>query len=245
MQELIKIDTAVIGDEEVNAVNAREIWRKLKSKADFATWIKQQIKRAQLVENYDFEKLHKKVELSKTGQTKIEYIITLDSAKNICMMSGTSKGKEIRKYFIEIEKQYRKSGKSTNLSAIKEATEALLNSVTTIAISHRELMSRVESLEKEKNKPATSLPRTKKHIPRTNRSIRNKILQLVDDIVENTGADHLETWGWVYEVFEDYNDLDITKISRGMNLSKIDAAERIGMLKQLHSAAILCYEYED
>lgn len=40
MNELINITKTTINDEEVNAVNARELWQKLESKQKFADWIK-------------------------------------------------------------------------------------------------------------------------------------------------------------------------------------------------------------
>ena len=57
------------------------------------------------MENQDFVKLHKKVELSKTGQVAIEYFITLDMAKELAMVENNDKGSQARKYFIECEKQ--------------------------------------------------------------------------------------------------------------------------------------------
>ena len=40
----------------------------------------------------------------KGGQNKVDYIITLELAKHICMMEDTEKGIQIRNYFIQCEK---------------------------------------------------------------------------------------------------------------------------------------------
>ncbi len=85
-------------------VNARDVHAALEVKTDFSDWIKRRIKQCKFEENYDFIKLLKKEELSKTGQTVIEYIISLDMAKHLGMMEKNDKGHEIRKYFIEQEK---------------------------------------------------------------------------------------------------------------------------------------------
>ena len=68
MNELIKLTKTEIGNELIQAVNARDLHEFLESKQDFSTWIKNRIEKYGFVENQDFIKLHKKMELSKTGQ---------------------------------------------------------------------------------------------------------------------------------------------------------------------------------
>jgi len=107
-----------IGNEEVNSVSLRELHKELGIKKDFSDWVKVQIKRGFLEEGIDYiifhqksEKslLHQKGEQKKVGgSNKIEYISTIDVAKSIAMMSATKKGKEIRKYFINVEKVAKK-----------------------------------------------------------------------------------------------------------------------------------------
>lgn len=109
MNEIVKIDIKQIGDEEVNAVNARDLWRALEINKDFSNWIKAQIESLGLEENIDYIVFAQKVENQEGGRPKIEYIITLDSAKHIAMASRTEKGREVRKYFIEVEKQWKKN----------------------------------------------------------------------------------------------------------------------------------------
>ena len=47
--------------------------RFFESKQDFSTGIKNRVEKYVFVENQDFIKLHKKMELSKTGQMGIDY----------------------------------------------------------------------------------------------------------------------------------------------------------------------------
>lgn len=104
MNELITTTTATIGTENVTAVNARELWKFLGSKQEFANWIKSRIHEYGFKENDDFL-----TNLSKShGRPSKDYIITLDMAKELAMVENNDKGRQARRYFIEIEKQYRK-----------------------------------------------------------------------------------------------------------------------------------------
>lgn len=105
MNDLITISAGAIGGQAVQTVNARDLHSSLGVGKDFSNWVKTQIKRADLVENKDFLKVAQKGELSATGQTSVEYHLTVEAAKNVAMLSGTAKGKEIRAYFIECERK--------------------------------------------------------------------------------------------------------------------------------------------
>lgn len=101
MKELVAIKKTVIGTEEVNSVNARELHIFLENKDHFATWIKDMISQYAFVENQDFVSIS---ELSEKGRPKQEYHISIDMAKEISMVENNEKGEEIRKYFIQCEK---------------------------------------------------------------------------------------------------------------------------------------------
>jgi len=103
MSELIKISTEVIGTENVNSVNARDLHNTLNIDKKFADWITHQIKSLGLEKNVDYITFTTKG----NGRPTKEYIITTDTAKHISMASRTSKGKEVRNYFLEIERRYR------------------------------------------------------------------------------------------------------------------------------------------
>ena len=106
MQELIKIESNIIGAEEVNSVNAKELHGVLGIKKDFSSWMKNQINTLGLEENVDYIVFTKKGENPKLGgRPQKEYIITTDTAKHISMASRTPKGKEVRSYFIRVEKE--------------------------------------------------------------------------------------------------------------------------------------------
>lgn len=105
MNQLISLQPQTINGNAVETVSARELHSFLESKQDFSTWIKSRVEKYGFTENADYTKLHKKMELSKTGQVAIEYYITLDMAKQLAMVENNDKGMQARKYFIECEKQ--------------------------------------------------------------------------------------------------------------------------------------------
>ena len=100
MDSLIQITKNTINGAEINSVNAREIYDYLGlAKGQFSRWIKTAIEKYDFIQNEDFLSIDTDVEGVK------DYIVTLDMAKELCMVSNTEKGKEARKYFIEFEKQ--------------------------------------------------------------------------------------------------------------------------------------------
>ena len=101
----IALTQSSIGGNAVQTVSARTLHASLEVAKDFSSWIKAQIKRADLIENTDYVKVAQKGELSATGQTSLEYHLTIEAGKNIAMLSGTVKGKEVRAYFIECERR--------------------------------------------------------------------------------------------------------------------------------------------
>jgi len=104
MNNLIDITAVIIGKEEVNAVNSRELWKFLESKQKFADWIKNRIRDYGFEDGLDFF-----INLGKShGRPSKEYIISLDMAKELAMVENNSQGRKIRRYFIEAEKQFRR-----------------------------------------------------------------------------------------------------------------------------------------
>ncbi|WP_288374005.1 antA/AntB antirepressor family protein [uncultured Chryseobacterium sp.] len=91
------------------AVSARDLHSYLESKQDFSNWIKNRIQKYGFIENQDFQRFDKIIE---TGGRLIEYALTIDCAKELSMVEGNEKGKEARKYFIDVEKAH-----SNNLTA--------------------------------------------------------------------------------------------------------------------------------
>ena len=91
-------------------INARELHNALGNKRKFSDWIKQRIEHFKFVEYQDFLTFHNFVkhdQKDNLGTKTIEYYLTIDMAKELCMVENNEVGRKIRKYFIEVEKRYR------------------------------------------------------------------------------------------------------------------------------------------
>lgn len=108
MKELIKIQTNEAGE---NCVSARELHVGLGNKRQFTDWIKQRITKYSFEENIDYIKVslvsqNCEIKTGRGGDTKsVDYIITVDMAKELCMVENNELGRKFRKYFIEAEKK--------------------------------------------------------------------------------------------------------------------------------------------
>lgn len=107
--ELIVIEKRIVGNEEINSVDARDLHSRLGVKKDFSDWIKGNIKKLNLIENVDFSVLPQKGENLSGGRPSLEYVLTLDAGKHIAMMTNTETAHAVRTYFIEFEKQAKKA----------------------------------------------------------------------------------------------------------------------------------------
>lgn len=92
-----------------NKVSARELYEFLGSKRQFADWIKQRINKYGFEENIDYEiisLISQNCEIKKRGgdRRSVDYIITLDMAKELSMIENSPKGREARRYFLDLEK---------------------------------------------------------------------------------------------------------------------------------------------
>lgn len=109
-QPLIPVFTAEIGGVPMQAVDARELHSFLGVGRDFSNWIKKRIKDYKFVEgsDYSIHTIHdlfaKSGENSQYGRPSIEYVITLDMAKELGMLEKNEQGRLIRRYFIDCER---------------------------------------------------------------------------------------------------------------------------------------------
>jgi phage anti-repressor protein len=91
-----------------NMVSGLEIHKTIESKNKrFDIWVKRVIEYADLEPNKDF---CTKVYESTGGRPFTDYEFTLDAAKEICLLEKNSKGKQVRKWLIQISNQVENAG---------------------------------------------------------------------------------------------------------------------------------------
>lgn len=104
MPNLIPYATRAVSGEMVQTVDARDLHTFLGISKDYHAWMRQQIKRARLLEGRDFT-TYQEVGSSRGGRAQQDYYVTFDAAKHIGMLSNTDKGVEVREYFLSCERQ--------------------------------------------------------------------------------------------------------------------------------------------
>ena len=106
MSDLIKITT---NEEGKQLVSARELHEKLileEGKEErFSQWFKRHLQYG-FEENIDFTSVKIFTVVNNGAKRELQdYAITIDMAKEICMLQKSDKGRDFRKYFIECEKK--------------------------------------------------------------------------------------------------------------------------------------------
>lgn len=101
MEELIKV--TVKNDQQL--VSARDLHKGLQLTTRFSKWVSQNFN--EFEEGIDFMSVTAVTDMPNGGTKPIkDYALTLDMAKELCMMSHTELGKKYRHYFIELEKKW-------------------------------------------------------------------------------------------------------------------------------------------
>jgi len=109
---LIPVFSNEIGGVACNVCDARALHAFLGSKRQFADWIKQRIKKYGFVEDEDFSCFTNLCSSNNqglsnlvAGDNRLDYHLTIDTAKELAMVESNDKGRQARRYFIECERK--------------------------------------------------------------------------------------------------------------------------------------------
>ena len=105
LQVSMVFPVSCIGTDE-KAVSARTVaeWLEI-DMTTFARWFKKSADNAGLDENVDYCLLGVSAEQSRGGHNRKDYALTADAAKHIVLISNKEKSKEVRQYFIDVERK--------------------------------------------------------------------------------------------------------------------------------------------
>lgn len=141
--------------------NASYLFKFLLVKSKFADWINNRINQYDFIENQDYI-----VKTTYTGRRpRKEYFITLNMAKELCMVENNEKGKQARRYFIECEKELQRlkftkyTDKIANLQAVAISKQRhhnqQINGYKSQIIQHNEqiinLKIKLDEIDREKS----------------------------------------------------------------------------------------------
>lgn len=101
--ELVPVYTTSTGEKVVYGTELHDV---LEVKTAYKDWSVRRFNECDAVENTDFEAAQI---CAPSGQTKKEHIIKLDIAKEMAMLERNDKGKQVRRYFIEVDKRYKEN----------------------------------------------------------------------------------------------------------------------------------------
>jgi len=109
----------VIKIENQNFISARELYSELRIKKDYSTWIKDNIKRAELDPDKDYTTFRGE---STGGRPTVDYLLVRDAALTVIMMSGGQFASKLRKKVIELYNQH-----DTGLAFTAQQIESLMD----------------------------------------------------------------------------------------------------------------------
>lgn len=103
MNEIIKV---TLDDDHDPIVSGRQLHEALGVNSNYTTWFDRMTEYG-FVENQDYVLLSNfGNQTGRGGHNKVDHAIKLDMAKEIAMIQRTDRGKEVRQYFIQIEKDF-------------------------------------------------------------------------------------------------------------------------------------------
>ena len=101
MNELIKINY----DSDRPTVLGRDLHEALEIGTEYAKWFERMTDYG-FSENIDYSPILTNRSDGKAGKPKTDHQLTLEMAKEICMIQRSEKGKQCRQYFIAVEEQF-------------------------------------------------------------------------------------------------------------------------------------------
>ncbi|MBB1166696.1 antA/AntB antirepressor family protein [Lacticaseibacillus paracasei] len=220
MNELIKTITR---DDGTIAVSGRELHDFLKVGKDFSNWFKDMASYG-FEEGKDFSPFSAKT--PNGGRPRIEYVMTLDMAKEVAMIQRTDRGKQARQYFLEVERRYKQGQIDT--SGLSLQAQAALAAAQAIAAQEQRL-----------NKVSSKVDAISDIVATSTMDWRKATRDLIHRIAKVRQGDYRVTQGDIYKDVDDRAgaalNIRLTNLRRrmaeeGQSKSKRDKTNKVDVI---------------
>ena len=134
MNGLITVNT------DTQTVSARELHEKLNIGTKFTTWFERMCEYGFTEGNEFFPKLGETSEYG--GRPSLDYDISLDMAKQICMIQRTPEGKMCRQYLIDLEKAW-----NTPEQIMARALKMADRTIESLKVENKALVEKIEQVK--------------------------------------------------------------------------------------------------
>lgn len=102
IQQLVPV---TMNDNEEVVISSRDLHKYLHIQTRYKVWILRMLEYG-FEENEDYQRVTQKCDTPGGIQNQTDYILKIDMAKEICMIQRSERGRQARKYFIDMDKKF-------------------------------------------------------------------------------------------------------------------------------------------
>lgn len=178
-----------VTDTGEKVVYGTELFDKLDSKRQYTDWIKGRLSECEAVEGEDYQSFSQKNEKPQGGRPGLEYIIRLDTAKEMAMLERSEIGKQVRKYFIRVEKRYKQQGiDRSRLSPEAQLMNLLVESISRQELEQKRQAEELNELKEQNQKTAEQVQNIREVVAISVKSWREETGNIIKRIAMESGG---------------------------------------------------------
>lgn len=178
-------------------VYGTELHRVLGVKTAYKDWSVRRFNDVDAIENEDFEVSLKNEQNQKGGRPSLNHIIKLDIAKEMAMLERNKKGKEVRRYFIQVEKKYK-----IQMAELANSIKQFMEQQTEF---NQKVMERLEHLENPGRNRGRSGYKGNPFLAASDNDIeerKRELYSMTASLAELWGCQHTRILHYLYRMIE-------------------------------------------
>jgi anti-repressor protein len=222
--------TITTNEQGSSVVSARELYDFLEVKTKFPDWCKRMFEYG-FEPSKDYIEVYPKNEINLGGRPSVDYVLAINTAKEISMLQRTDKGKAARQYFIECERIVKEAVKpKTQLEILLESVQILSQQESRLA----SLESKLNEIEQSRATATQALllaERSTEQMPEE--TLRMKIRKLVNQYCYAKNIDYRSVWNVVYDRLYYRYGVNLKAVLKHKDETTLEAAERLGHLDKI------------